>query len=144
LIEKYVSWKNALNNHEWYGTNTTAMRVKVKPNALRRYIQKVESERRCLAQARRLAAESGGDGAWLEVEYDELAAEGGRGAAVLAGLYAHLGVPPVPDPRFPGADLAALGVWTKQNTARLNETISNYDELWKALASTPRYQAMLV
>jgi len=143
LIEMYVSLKKASGSQKWYGVDTTATRVSVKPEALRVYMRMIESHRRCLAAARRRADEMGGGSAWLTHDYDELSAEGERGAAVLAGLYAHLGVPPVPDPRLLGADQAAQGIRNKQNYARLNESISNYGELWKALAKEPRYQAML-
>ena len=144
LIEMYVSRRKAERNSQWKSENTTAMTVSVQPSELRKYIRTVESNNRCLDQARRLATENGGAGAWLDVDYDELADEGGRGAALLARMYAHLQVPPVPDPRLPDANLAAQRIATKQNYAWLNYSISNYDQLWKALAYEPRYQAMML
>ena len=84
----------------------------------------------------------------MEVDYDELT--GAKGERVLERMYKHIGVWPVRDPRTdPGAQIVVgehpreRKVTTKQNHARRNESIVNYKELWDALASQPRYQAML-
>jgi hypothetical protein len=103
-----------------------------------------EARDKCLEEARHWSAARFGGSDWHSIEYDRMLHAGKHGEHEFLSICKHI-LSNSPNPAAPRCKASSFG--SLPSPAQLaiprNQSITNFNEVWEALASMPKYQRML-
>lgn len=103
-----------------------------------------EARDKCLEDARHWSAARFGGSDWHSIEYDKMLHAGKHGEHEFLGICRHI-LASSPNPAAPRCKAGSFGLLPSpiQQARPQNQSIANFNEVWHALASMPKYQRML-